>query len=427
MGWFSNQVLCAVVVLGLLVSSGSTALGGGRSDCLSHNDVCEGEDEPALVHVRIVSSLPLIGFQASFTHDIVNAIKMALDDAHHRAGRAIVDYESMNDASKATGRFDPKIEAQNATLVAADPSVVAYIGPFNSGAAKRSIPILCQAGVAMVSPSNTYVGLTKPGLGLANEPAVYYPSCPRNYARVIPADDEEGAAGALLASRLGATKAYLIGENAIYSSSIRSAFRSRASRIGLAIVGEEVVSSNAPSTINAVVQRILASGADFVYDAAAQTVHVPAPLLIALRAGGSQAIFMGPDALLGPSWLLPAAGSSAEGAYATDYLHTDSYTGAQARWAARYTARFGPLATEPSFAINAFDATNVVLAAIRRAGASLDRAAVRMQVMATHHFNGLLGHWSFDANGDINVASYSVLRVSAGSWVVTGVVSFTDP
>ena len=38
-----------------------------------------------------------------------------------------------------------------------------YIGTMNSGAAKVSIPILNQANLVMISPANTYPGLTKPG------------------------------------------------------------------------------------------------------------------------------------------------------------------------------------------------------------------------------------------------------------------------
>ena len=34
-----------------------------------------------------------------------------------------------------------------------------YIGTFNSGAAKVSIPILCKANLGMISPANTYPGL----------------------------------------------------------------------------------------------------------------------------------------------------------------------------------------------------------------------------------------------------------------------------
>ena len=51
-----------------------------------------------------------------------------------------------------------------------------------------SIPILCAANLAMISPANTYPGLTKniPGAVESNEPDVYYPNCKRNYTRVVP-------------------------------------------------------------------------------------------------------------------------------------------------------------------------------------------------------------------------------------------------
>ena len=39
---------------------------------------------------------------------------------------------------------------------------MAYIGEFNSGASKISIPILNRAGIPQISPANTYNGLTTP-------------------------------------------------------------------------------------------------------------------------------------------------------------------------------------------------------------------------------------------------------------------------
>ncbi|MCX5744510.1 MAG: hypothetical protein NT062_18620, partial [Proteobacteria bacterium] len=51
--------------------------------------------------------------------------------------------------------------------------------------------------VGMVSPANTYVGLTHAGPGTApGEPGKYYPTQKRNYIRVVAADDFQGAADA---------------------------------------------------------------------------------------------------------------------------------------------------------------------------------------------------------------------------------------
>ena len=52
----------------------------------------------------------------------------------------------------------------------------------------------------MVSPANTYVGLTHGGPGTSpGEPDKYYPTGKRNYIRIVAADDFQGAADAQLA------------------------------------------------------------------------------------------------------------------------------------------------------------------------------------------------------------------------------------
>src|ERR671912_490501 len=81
-------------------------------------------------------------------------------------------YKDVDDSTAAAGKWDEATEIKNANDAVANDKLVAYIGTFNSGAAKLSIPILCKKGIAMVSPANTYPGLTKAGKGEANEPDV---------------------------------------------------------------------------------------------------------------------------------------------------------------------------------------------------------------------------------------------------------------
>src|SRR5439155_7874048 len=107
-----------------------------------------------------------------------------------------------------------------------DADVMVYIGTFNSGAAKVAIPILCRANLAMISPANTYPGLTKsiPGAVEANEPDVYYPGCTRNFTRVVPSDEIQGAAAANWARTLGATRAYVLHEPQLYGHALAVSF-----------------------------------------------------------------------------------------------------------------------------------------------------------------------------------------------------------
>src|SRR5262249_33145485 len=127
--------------------------------------------------IKIVSSLPRTGSSKGQSDTVVNAINQRLEQDKSQAcnGQFTIKYDDMDDATAAAGKWDPTQEANNANKAAADQDVMVYIGTFNSGAAKVSIPILNQAGLVMISPSNTYPGLTKPGKGESGEPEKYYP------------------------------------------------------------------------------------------------------------------------------------------------------------------------------------------------------------------------------------------------------------
>ena len=143
----------------------------------------------------------------------------------------------MDDATPARGAWDAGKEAENANKAVADADVMVYIGTFNSGAAKVAIPILNRANLVMISPANTYPGLTKPGKGEPNEPDIYYPSGKRNYARVVPADDLQGAVAANWAKQLGATKVYILDDTELYGHGIADVFAETAKKIGLSVAG----------------------------------------------------------------------------------------------------------------------------------------------------------------------------------------------
>ena len=65
------------------------------------------------------------------------------------------------------------------------------------------------------------------------------------------------------------------------------------------------------------------------------------------------------------------------------------------RWSCRSPRPTG------NVAIYGYEATRVVLAAIAKAGQKADdRSTVRELIMATMDFDGVLGKWSFDGNGD---------------------------
>ncbi len=119
------------------------------------------------------------------------------------------------------------------------------IGTFNSGCAAIIIPILNRAPggpIGMISPANTYTGLTARGPGTAaGEPGKYYPTGKRNYARVVAQDQYQGAADAILAQKLGVKKVYILNDKEAYGLGVASNFRHAAQRLHIAVAGFEAL------------------------------------------------------------------------------------------------------------------------------------------------------------------------------------------
>src|SRR5690348_16062743 len=137
--------LLVALTAGLLVACGS---GGGTGAAAATAAPAAGGDATT---IKIVSSLPRTGSSKGQTDTIVNAINQRLEQEKSQAcnGQFTLKYNDLDDATAAAGKWDPTQEANNANKAAADPDVMVYIGTFNSGAAKVSIPILNAAGLVM--------------------------------------------------------------------------------------------------------------------------------------------------------------------------------------------------------------------------------------------------------------------------------------
>jgi len=363
--------------------------------------------------VKIFSSLPMTGASRTQTVEIVNSIQMAIADT--KIPNVTVNFEALDDATAAKGSWDAAQEAENARKAINDKSVVAYIGTYNSGAAKVSIPLLNQAGMVMVSPANTYPGLTKgPEKGAEpDEPGKYYPNGKRNYARVVPADDIQGAVGATWAQELGAKKVYIVHDTELYGKGIADVFRAKAKALGLTEAGYE--GAQKADNYRALANKIKDSGADFVYYGGIVDNN-PAVMVKDIKAVVPTIKFMGPDGI-NCSEFLKQAGPAGEGVYSTfGGVPPEKYTGKASEWLKAYNAKYSNNNPNP-YAIYGYEAAKVVLAAIAKAGDKADdRATVLANVMSTKDYDGVLGKWSFDAGGDTTLTQFSGSTAKSGAW-----------
>jgi branched-chain amino acid transport system substrate-binding protein len=363
--------------------------------------------------IKIVSSLPRTGSSKGQTDTIVNAMKMAFDEANYQAGGFTITYDDMDDATPARGAWDAGKEAENANKAVNDADVMVYLGTFNSGAAKVAIPVLNRSNLVMVSPANTYPGLTKPGKGEPNEPDIYYPNGVRNYARVVPADDLQGAVAANWAKQIGANNVYVLDDTELYGHGIAQVFADTAVKLGLNVLGGPEGIDSKASDYRALATKIRGQNPDLVYFGGI-TQNNAGKLFKDLRSVlGDNVKLMGPDGIYEQAFI-DDAGDAGEGVYITfGGVGASKLTGKGADWYQAYKAKFGG---EPeAYASYGYEAAKVALDAITRAGTK-DREAIRAAVFATQNYDGVLGTWSFDANGDTTLTTMSGRQIVNGKF-----------
>ena len=364
--------------------------------------------------IKIWSSLPRQGASKGQTDAVVNSIKMRLEEANYQVcdGKYTIQYEDKDDATAAAGQWDPAAETANAQAAVADPDVMVYIGTFNSGAAKLSMPILNQANLVMISPANTYTGLTKPGLGEPGEPEKYFPTGKRNYTRVVTADDVQGAAAAQWANDQGLKSVFILDDQEVYGVGVADVFEKKAKELGMEVVDRQGIDGSA-SDFRALATTINSKAPDLVYFGGIVDNNA-GQLLKDIRSVGYTGAFMGPDGINVDSMISGAGAEAAEGIYATQAgTPNDQLPEAGKGYLEKYEATYG-MAPE-SYGIYGYDAAGVALAALNQV-CTKDRAAIRDAVFAVKDFEGALGTFSIDENGDTTLSTILGYQVKDGKW-----------
>ena len=244
--------------------------GGGDVEALPSSSCTgleyEGDGDPDYL---LASDFPLQGSSRTQTEQIVAAIRHELNERGWKAGDYNIGFQSCDDATAQAAKWDSGKCSQNGNAYAANDAVIAVIGTFNSGCAQIIIPLLNAApdgGIAMMSPANTYPCLTVnlPGGCEASEPAKYYPNGTRNYARVAPADDYQGAFVAEFMQKQGIKSVYILNDKEAYGLGVATTTRKAAESLGIKVAGFDSWDPKA-SSYEALMGKIKNSGADAVF------------------------------------------------------------------------------------------------------------------------------------------------------------------
>jgi YVTN family beta-propeller protein len=360
---------------------------------------------------------------------MADVIRFVLRRHAYRAGRYTVGYQSCDDSTAQTGGWTLSKCGSNAKEYSQAAQLVALIGTYNSGCAFVELPIVNRApggSIPMISPSNTDTGLTRKGPGIVRGiardlPEANYPTGVRNYFRLMPPDDLQGAADAVLARQLGLRSVYVLADEVGFTRAAR--------RLGLRVAGSvsgpqpgPLDSASGPQPgrvdLHALAGRIARSGAGGVFLGVRVLPYFGTGKLIeALRARLGRRfpiIAVDQDApvpdmleLIGPPILgtyMSFEGLVELGSQGQKFMR--AFAAAQGRGAVQSS-------TSGKYVADTAQAAELVLQAIARSDGT--RASVLRELHAARVTTGILGSFHFDRNGDATPARVTVFRITGAT------------
>ena len=356
--------------------------------------------------IRIAINVPLTGAEAQSAALIRDGALMAIDDINAKGGVAGFQLEAvtMDDGTSTAGDYDPAQATLNARRMIGDPTILAAIGPKNSGSGKAMSPILSRASLATITPSST-----NPDITAANMAPVYRPAGPAIFFRTVTTDAYQGPNMAnFFVEQLKVTNVYILDDSGAAGVGMADSFQRQAEKRGLKVLGRDRLDIKAMD-YTSVLTKIKSLGASSLYYSGDTLAGVKVAkqsydiLPNIPKAGG--------DGLYQPDLLTGAGFPAVEGWYATVAAPHDLTSPAATDWVKRFARRTKQQPED--YSLTAYDGVLVIADAIRRAaggGKAPTRAALRDAIQATS-IDTLQGKIEFDANGDLKSHVVSVFQV----------------
>ena len=341
------------------------------------------------------------------------AIELAAQDFGMIHGHAVELGESID-----TG-CGPEGGRMGAEQIIADPQVVGVIGTNCSGAAVAASPVLSEAGLVMISPSNTSPALTSDLAG--NASPNYHPG----YFRTSNNDLYEANAVADFAyNELGLRRLVAIDDGDPYTMGLTVAFGNAFRALGGEVAATTTIAKG-QTDMTSVLTEFAAATPDGIYFPLFDLEGAPFAEQVRGHDSLKDATLITSSALLLTEFLaLPQS----EGIY---FAGPEPVIGSNVNAAtgksvdevlAAFAATYGEFPNTPYWA-HAYDATTLLLNAIEiiagEVGGKLyvDRAALRRQLHATSGFQGLLGTLNCDEFGDcgtgrVNIYHHTDLNIT---------------
>jgi branched-chain amino acid transport system substrate-binding protein len=389
-GWIVAMV---IVVAGgyMIFQQTSTSEVVGRVDDETEVTDLEEEEERILPEqIKIGVVLPLTGDAAAYGSPLQQSIDLAIAEVNRGGGIDGSLFEARYQDGKCSG---PDATSAIQQLIGVE-GVAVIIGEACSGATLAMAPIANANRVVLISPT-----ATSPDLTVQGGPYFF---------RTAPSDELAGKIASSYAyGSLNARTVAVISESTDYAQGLRRVFSEGFTAAGGTIVADEVFNPGETS-FQTFVTKVLAEEPDLIY-LVPQAPAAGVNILQQLKNQDSDIQVLTAEVLAGRDVVKDNA-ELLEGMIAIEGALNMS-NAATKNFVDTFTSAHGE-PPFPMFQAGAYDTVYLIRDAIDAVG--YDGSKLREWIFDAGEREGALGTFGFDASGDLSIASYAILKASAG-------------
>lgn len=330
--------------------------------------------------IKIGIAGPMTGAQAKMGADFRNGVAIAVEEWNGKGGVL----GKKIDIIVGDDQADPK-QAVSVANKLINEGVAGVIGHFNSSCSIPASDVYNRAGIPMITPGSTNPLLTERGY--------------KGVFRICGRDDQQGKVGAaFVTNNLKLKKVAIIHDKTTYGQGLADEFKKNlGSGVEVVYYGGIV---QGDKDFKSVLTSIKTKTPELLYFGG---IYPETGLLVKqAREINLAAPFMSGDGSIDPKFVEIAGPAAAEGTYLT-FSPDPANIPAAKDFIDKYRKKFGELGP---YSIYAYDAINILLAAIKEAGTT-DSSAV-IEKLHSSEFSGALGKMRFTEKGDIAQSPYVV-------------------
>lgn len=354
-----------------------------------------GAKEPTKGEVIVYVAAPLSGFQANGGQTVVGGVRLMAEQLNKAGGLlgykvTVVGLDDESDSDVAV-----QVAEQIKADIAAGKKVIGVVGHYNSGQTIAAMDIYKDLPIIVITPTASEISITQQGY--------------RNFFRVNANDAVQARVDAeFLVNDLGAKRVAVVFNDDPYGIGLGQLMSGELTRLG----AETAVSLQVAveqSDFAAEVSQIQGAQPDAVFYAG---YEIEAPYLRSqlVAAGLTVPTLCSDGAFLAAT--IDEAGEAAEGLYVSAFAPSPAQA-VDKEWIKEYQAV--EYRNPDTYSINGYSALAVLAEGVKKAS-SFETNTVA-DALRQLDFDTLIGHVSYDTNGDLKDPKVYIFQVKGGEFV----------